>query len=141
MTVTEGNRKCVSRIRLRVRLQAQQDFYHVLYLLFIRVTSPDGSLFDLVCRIFVDRQVSFGAGGYGTAPCLAQLEGRICISVHENLFNGNFIRTEIADQAVKLAEKEPEFHGSIFSLQINPAMGHMTGMVAVHVNNTVAGMA
>jgi hypothetical protein len=139
MGMTQGDRQGIRGIGLRNLSQAQQYLDHVLHLLFRGVTFAYRGLFDLVGSVFKDPEVLQGTCRDDCATRLSELQGRIGVPVHEYLFYRHFIRTVPPNQLCDLFEDRAEFLRQFRITDAYAAMGDMRRMIAVNVDDAVAG--
>jgi hypothetical protein len=78
--------------------QSQQNLDHVLHLSLVGSALAHYGLFDLAGGVLVNLQPAVGSSYNGCSPGLPQLQRRIRVTGHENLFDSEFPGSVFTDQ-------------------------------------------
>ncbi|MNF93438.1 hypothetical protein D3C84_761130 [compost metagenome] len=87
--MANGDGQGIGGIDLRLADQFQQVHHHHLHLLLVRRPGSDDRLLDLGRAVLGDLQVFLGASNDCRTPGLPQLQGRVGVARHENLFDAH----------------------------------------------------
>ncbi len=93
MDMAQGDSERVAGVRLKFALQTQKDTYHMLDLALFGASAADQGLFDLPGRIFINRKLMRDHGANRGPAGLSELQGRIGILMHKDLFNRELVGT------------------------------------------------
>lgn len=141
MRMTDRDRQGIGGVGLRCLAQIEQDFHHVLNLCLRGVAAADQRLLDLIGAIFLQRQRLHAAGHDCNASCLAQLDRRIGILVHENTFDSRLGRGLPINEFTQFAEYLTQALGIIRVTELDGAVGNVTQMITLTFYNAVTGNA
>jgi len=123
MGMTNGNGQSVGGVDLRFGGELEHVHDHHLHLLFIGRTGANDRLLDLSRSVFGDLHALFGTRNDGGATGLAQLQGRVGVFSHEDLFNTHGHRAVGLDHFTHAAVNDLQALGQLASTGTDTARG------------------